>query len=152
MHSLAVILGEGTYCSGEFISSIGSLHVREGSVVFHCSWGFWSRWFFKMAFPPSECKTTISQHILLTWFLKINHAIFLGCCLRRENAKDPSIPLRSPSPGLSSSCPGTKAGSRDASTPRWKWCAMLGMCMACPAPSFSPRITEKKPTEVGSIT
>lgn len=32
--------GEGTYCSGELMSSMGSLHVLEGSVVFHCSWGF----------------------------------------------------------------------------------------------------------------
>lgn len=32
--------GEGTYCSGELMSSMGSLHVLEGSVVFHWSWGF----------------------------------------------------------------------------------------------------------------
>lgn len=29
--------GEGTYCSGELMSSMGSLHVLEGSVVFHWS-------------------------------------------------------------------------------------------------------------------
>lgn len=32
--------GEGTYCSGELMSSMGSLHVLEASVVFHWSWGF----------------------------------------------------------------------------------------------------------------
>lgn len=46
-----------TYCSGELMSSIGSLLVLEGSDEPHCAGGFWSRWFFKMAFSPSGWRT-----------------------------------------------------------------------------------------------
>lgn len=46
-----------TYCSGELMSSMGSLLVLEGSDEPHCAGGFWSRWFFKMAFSPSGWTT-----------------------------------------------------------------------------------------------
>lgn len=55
------------------MSSMGSLHVLEGSVVFHCSWGFWSRWFFRMAFPPSVEKN-------ITHFVKLVFKNQPGCC------------------------------------------------------------------------
>lgn len=56
------------------MSSIGSLLVLEGSDVPHCAGGFWSRWFFKIAFSPSRWKTqSILFYCYPVIFLKFFH-------------------------------------------------------------------------------
>jgi len=56
------------------MSSIGSLLVLEGSDVPHCAGGFWSRWFFKIAFSPSRWTTqSILFYCYQVIFLKFFH-------------------------------------------------------------------------------